>query len=201
MGGVSCPDFLFIFIFRFILKKNLIGRIIFHFSKLLRMRNCASTWVSTFVDDCLSWFETREFAYRPWRASEDHRFRFCKKIKGQNMDAVRYTRIFGYVVNGAVKCKASTCIMFEFLSLSFAIAAPEIIQSKGHNRAVDWWALGKSIGTFLYPIEISRSGTSGQMCVYSAFTILQNPVRSTADMSKYTNSKCVHSAVSALHNA
>lgn len=29
--------------------------------------------------------------------------------------------------------------------------APEIIQSKGHNKAVDWWALGEYTTTLFYP--------------------------------------------------
>ena len=31
--------------------------------------------------------------------------------------------------------------------------APEIIQSKGHNKAVDWWALGNKIFSFFFPYQ------------------------------------------------
>lgn len=48
---------------------------------------------------------------------------------------------------------ASAKISISNLLLIFSFAAPEIIQSKGHNRAVDWWALGEAYTLYTYISE------------------------------------------------
>lgn len=70
---------------------------VYLFSQFLCQWNNFSIGIFTFIVDCLSWLEAGEFADRSWRSFENYRFWICQKTKRQNMDLVRYTRVFGWV--------------------------------------------------------------------------------------------------------
>lgn len=48
---------------------------------------------------------------------------------------------------------STNCNLFDWY-----FPAPEIIQSKGHNKAVDWWALGKP--NFVYTYLFQRDANA-----------------------------------------
>jgi serine/threonine protein kinase len=65
----------------------------------------------------------------------------------QNVDIVRYTRLFGSSTHRPCdSCCGVSWLILTILCLlchsSLPIQAPEVVSGQGHGKAVDWWTLG-----------------------------------------------------------